>query len=191
MMLQHLNSNEEIEQKIGCLAAQIIDFLQSKNINKVCLLPVLNGGIPFSVEVSKHLSKTFPNLEMASVWISRYSMVKTNESTMNIQYHVDLDKFDHFLILDDILDTGETLNILINDLQVKGKEVYTAVLYDKIKSRTQNGLEKADFTCFEINTHLWLLGWGMDIHGIGRGLRNTYLIDPSCTSESLENELIS
>ena len=50
------------------------------------------------------------------------------------------------LLVDDILDKGHTLAASVSIVGLRGAEVFTAVLVDKIHDRRSQRLTKADFT---------------------------------------------
>jgi len=78
------------------------------------------------------------------------------------------------LLIDDILDEGVTLAALCDACRTAGaREVYTAVLLDKVHDR-KNGL-KASFTGLEVEDR-YVFGCGMDYKGYWRNLPGIYAI---------------
>jgi hypoxanthine phosphoribosyltransferase len=86
------------------------------------------------------------------------------------------------LVLDDILDEGETLAAVRAKLVEMGaSRVWTAVLTDKA-----NGLEKpvhADFVGFEVPDR-YVFGCGMDAYGLWRNLPAIYALNPDGAAQS-------
>ena len=73
------------------------------------------------------------------------------------------------IIIDDLMDTGETLlKVRESVLAISNENVYTAVLVDKLGNR--NNIFHPDFTCFVLDDDKWIVGYGMDYVGKFRGL---------------------
>ena len=81
------------------------------------------------------------------------------------------------LVLDDILDAGETLAAIRDKLLAMGAaRVWSAVLTDK-----DNGLAKplrADFVGLEVPDR-YVFGCGMDVYGLWRNLPAIYALNPA------------
>jgi hypoxanthine phosphoribosyltransferase len=74
----------------------------------------------------------------------------------------------NLLLVDDILDTGRTLRLLVRELTSRGAgEVRTCVFLDKPARRAVEF--EADFRCFEIED-LFVVGYGLDFAGHYRNL---------------------
>ena len=74
-----------------------------------------------------------------------------------------------YIIVDDLMDTGETLKKVIENIyQTVSKDVYSVVLLDKLGRR--NNIIQPDFSCFELYDDKWVVGYGMDYLGKFRGL---------------------
>ena len=77
------------------------------------------------------------------------------------------------LIVDDILDVGQTLYEIVEYCKKAGaKKVYTAALVDKLHDRKQ-GLLKADFTGLEVPDR-YVFGYGMDYKSYLRNVTGIY-----------------
>ena len=80
-----------------------------------------------------------------------------------------LDNGSPTIIVDDLMDTGETLKKVIENInQTVSKDVYSVVLLDKLGRR--NNIIQPDFSCFELYDDKWVVGYGMDYQGKFRGL---------------------
>ncbi|MFC1750480.1 hypoxanthine-guanine phosphoribosyltransferase [Pseudomonadota bacterium] len=78
------------------------------------------------------------------------------------------------LLIDDILDEGLTLEAIIHDCKTAGaKEVYSAVLVEKIRQRPID--VKADFVGLEVEDR-YLFGYGMDYKGYLRNAPGIYAV---------------
>ena len=85
------------------------------------------------------------------------------------------------LVLDDILDAGETLAAIRDKLLAMGAaRVWSAVLTDK-----DNGLAKplrADFVGLEVPDR-YVFGCGMDVYGLWRNLPAIYALNPDAVGK--------
>jgi hypoxanthine phosphoribosyltransferase len=81
------------------------------------------------------------------------------------------------LVVDDLLDAGNTLAAISNRLHAMGAaRVYTAVLVTKdVPGRA--GLQAADFSALHAPNR-WLVGCGMDYHGWLRNAPGIYALPP-------------
>ena len=80
-----------------------------------------------------------------------------------------LDKNSPSVIVDDIMDTGETLLTVSNKVkETSNSGIFTAVLLDKLGRR--NNVLEPDFSCFVLEDNKWIVGYGMDYEGKFRGL---------------------
>lgn len=81
------------------------------------------------------------------------------------------------LIVDDILDEGNTLADVISHCKGAGaSEVFSAVLIEKQHNRNFAGT-KADFTGLQVDDR-YVFGFGMDYRGYLRNLNGIYAIGP-------------
>jgi hypoxanthine phosphoribosyltransferase len=78
----------------------------------------------------------------------------------------------HILIIEDILDTGLTLQKIVQSLEeINPKSVKIAVMFDKPLARL-NELQ-ADFIGRKIESK-FIIGYGLDFDGFGRNLPDVY-----------------
>lgn len=93
------------------------------------------------------------------------------------------------LLVDDILDSGRTLEALCAELFVRGaREVRTCVFLDK-RARRVVGLE-ADHVCFEVDD-VFVVGFGLDYRGRYRNLPYVAALKPGVLAgqETIEGPL--
>ncbi len=82
------------------------------------------------------------------------------------------------VIVDDILDGGVTLQAIVDYCQEqKAKEIYTAVLVDKVGARLPGGHPQADFCGLEISNH-YVFGYGLDYKEYLRNAPGIYMVAP-------------
>ena len=123
---------EEIRSIVCRLGQEINRDYASKNLVIVC---VLKGSVMFSVDLAKQLD-TVCEME----FVRTYSYGNSTESSGKIQMLLDFDRPDFadcdFLIIEDIVDSGNTLKYLVEHLRSKGpRSVKTCTLLDKPSRR--------------------------------------------------------
>ena len=157
---------DEVQAAVARVAREINAALADAH---PLVLSVMGGAVVFTGQLLPQLD--FP-LDFDYVHVSRYGAGKQGgelrwkvEPRENVRGRT-------VLVVDDILDEGETLNAIrqrVLDLGAAG--FYSAVFADK-----QNGRQKpvrADFVGVEL-PHRFVFGYGMDIHGAWRNLPAIY-----------------
>ncbi|MCD7855792.1 MAG: hypoxanthine phosphoribosyltransferase [Clostridiales bacterium] len=150
-----LISEEQIKQRVGELAEQINKDLAGKEI---IILGVLKGSVFFITDLSRRL--TMP-AEMAFMDVSSY--YDSTHSSGEIKINLDLDliiKDKHLLIVEDIIDTGRTLHMLMERLRArKPASISLATLLNKPVAREFE--ITPDYVGFEIPDK-FVVGYGLD-----------------------------
>ncbi len=155
MNIDILISEKQIQHRVIMLAQDITQLFMDQ---KFILLTVEAGGIPFSKALKKEIHADY---EEETVQVSSYFGQKTSQSNPLIIQNWKI-KFSNqtILIIDDILDTGETLHKLKQELISLGaKNIYICVLLRKTRPRLVP--IDADFVGFEIEDH-FVVGFGLD-----------------------------
>lgn len=168
-------SEEEIKEKISSLAAMIDDDYAKKT---PVFLPILNGSFMFSADLLKQIS--IP-CRVSFVKISSYvgtvssGQIKTLIGLEESLFNQDI------IIVEDIIDTGLTLQKIVEELKGLGtKSVEVISLLRKKPARDKAIPVK--YLGFDIETE-FVVGYGLDYDGLGRNLRDIYKTDP----ENLSN----
>ena len=153
-----LISPEKISQKIDELAAQIALDYQGKSL---ILLGVLRGGFIVLADLSRALWRAgMRDIVVDFVKVSSYD----NDETRHTHPHVDLDLCiditgKHVLVVEDIADTGLTLDLLGTYLMANHpSSVKTFALLNKPSGRIVE--VKLDYVGFEVEG--WIEGYGLD-----------------------------
>jgi len=150
-----LFSPEEIKAKIKEIANQLNKDYNGEEVVFVC---VLKGSLPFFADLVREVN--FP-VTFDMVCVSSYGTSATSSGTLKIK----LDSGTPFegknvLIIEDILDTGNTLYNLMNHFAGRNpKSMKLCCLLDKPSRRTQN--INADYVGFEIPDE-FVVGYGLD-----------------------------
>lgn len=159
---------DTIQESIKRLAIDINKDLKDKD---PIFIAILNGSFMFAGDLMKHV--TVPS-EITFVRIASY---KGLTSTKNIREVLGLKeniKDRTVVILEDIVDTGHTIEGLINQFETHGpKEIKVATLLFKPKALVKD--VKPDYIALEIPND-FIVGYGLDYDGFGRNLQDIYKI---------------
>jgi hypoxanthine phosphoribosyltransferase len=145
---------DQIAQRVEQLGREIRrDFAGRDTV----VVAILNGTVLFLADLIRHLD--FP-LKLDFMGVSSYGGGTTaGESLLTKQTSADVRGKD-VLVVDDILDTGKTLDrVTLHLRQFKPRRLRTCVLLDK-KARRQIKI-KADYTGFQIPNE-FVVGYGLD-----------------------------
>ena len=153
-----LVSEEEIDRIVARIASEI-DRDYSRPDKRLVLLCILKGSIVFMGELMKKI--TVP-VEIDCMKVSSYGSGTSSSGNVNIILDVvrrDIADCD-FLIVEDIIDSGNTLSYLTGYLKLKGaKSVRTCTLLDKPSRR------KVEFTPDYVGVEIpdeFVVGYGLD-----------------------------
>lgn len=166
MNLDVLISEEEIAQKTKELGARISKDYEGKEITVIC---VLKGGVMFMVDLVKQI--TVP-LKMDFMVVSSYGDEFKSSGVVKIVKDLDQGITGrHVVIVEDIIDSGRTLNYLIKILKDRDPaSIEVCTLLDKPDQRVAD--VDAKYVGFEIENH-FVLGYGLDYKQLYRNL--TYI----------------
>ncbi|MBY0525732.1 MAG: hypoxanthine phosphoribosyltransferase [Gemmataceae bacterium] len=158
-----LISAERIAQRVSELGRQIRADYQGQ---PVTILGVLTGSLIFLSDLVRHLDLP---LRIALIQASSYRGAVTRPGDLHIQSDLVPDlKGRHVLLLDDILDTGQTLSHLVQHLRaMEPASLRVAVLLRKL-GRQQVALEP-DYCGFDI-PDAFVVGYGLDFNDEYRNL---------------------
>ena len=173
-----LVSAEELDSITTRIAAEI-DRDYRDMTGRLVLVCILKGSIVFMGDLMKKI--TLP-VEIDCMKVSSYGSGTTTSGSVNIHLDLlrpDLDKCD-ILIIEDIIDSGNTLTYLTKYLKHKGaKSVRTVTLLDKPSRR------QVDFVpdyCGKIIPDEFVVGYGLDYDETDRALPFVGILDPSVYS---------
>ena len=159
-----INSND-LKNRIKEVADEINNFYGTKE--PLTIICILRGAVMFFTELSKYLKMP---VKMEFVTLSSYGNSKKSTGhvkAVNLAIP-DLEN-QNALIVEDIVDTGLTLDFLMNFIRThcKVKSVKLAVLFDKKCARKFN--ITPDFSAFDIDDK-FIVGFGLDYNGYYRNL---------------------
>lgn len=159
-------TEEQIQARIETLAQELgIKYKDSCPI----LICVLNGSFMFAADLFRKLSS---QAEITFVKIASYS---GTESTGNVKELIGLDyriEGRNVIIIEDIVDTGNTIHALLTQLKVKQpKSIEVCTLLNKPSRREIE--VPVSYSGFEIPDR-FVVGYGLDLDGLGRNLPHIY-----------------
>jgi hypoxanthine phosphoribosyltransferase len=157
-----------IQERINELAAQINHDFAGR---EVVFIGVLNGAFIFAADLFKRI-----DLKARITFIKLASYTGTNSSGAIkelIGWNEDL-KDKSVIIIEDIVDTGFTLEHTVNNLIIRDvMDVKIATLLLKPDSYKKN--IHIDYIGFEIPND-FVVGYGLDYNGLGRNLTSVYTL---------------
>ena len=157
LAIETLLTEAVIRQRVVELAAEIAPQLSPKTV----VVALLKGAFVFSADLVRELSRHNVDLRLDFMVLSSYG--NETRSSGRVLINLDCQEFienREVLLLDDILDSGNTLTFAVNHLRYKGAgRILTCVLLDK-PSRRQTAFQ-ADFVGFSIPDR-FVVGYGID-----------------------------
>jgi len=165
-----LLDGDKIRNKIQELASTIEKNLP---IEQTTFLVVMNGAFMFGAYLISHFA--FP-VKTNFIYLPSYTGMRKKTGGTTIPEDIELpDKNEHILIIDDILDSGETLTKLtgfFKEKVYKNNKIKVCVLLVKDKKREYDVVP--DFYGFVI-PDVFVVGFGLDYNGKGRNLSSIYM----------------
>lgn len=148
-----LVTSQQIDKRLDTLASEI------KAADFDVILSVLTGSYIFTADLSRKIADT--ELEIAFIKASSYGDSTESKGTVKISGLEKLDiKGKRILLIDDILDTGNTMKALVETLlKLEPASIKTCVLLNKESRRVVDC--HADFVGFEIEDK-FVVGYGLD-----------------------------
>ena len=169
---QILLSEEQIQNKVKELGKILTEEYAGKN---PIVVGVLKGVVMFYADMIREIKVP---CQMDFMWVSSYS---GTHSTGNMMVRQDLSadiKDRHVLILEDIFDTGNSLDFTVKHLKARGPaSVKICTLLDKPERRNPRITLEADYTGFTI-PNAFVVGYGLDFDEKYRNLPYIGILKP-------------
>ena len=150
-----LLTEEQIQKRICEMGKQITNEYKGETL---LVVGILKGAIVFFSDLARKLDL---DVEMDFMSVSSYGSSAQSSGAAKLLKDLDYDiKGKNVLIVEDIIDTGLTLNYLVNSLEARNpKSLKTCCLLDKPSRRKTKFCP--DYIGFEVPDE-FLVGYGLD-----------------------------
>jgi len=165
-----LISREDIREKVRGLAAQISADYAGKDI---LLVGVLKGAMIFLADICREINLP---VVIDFIVLSSYGLEAQTSGVVLLRKDID-DNIEgkHVIIVEDIIDTGVTLNFLKGHFETRAPaSLKTCVAFDKFSRRTVD--ITPDYYGFQIPDK-FVVGYGLDYANLYRNLHDLRVID--------------
>ncbi|MEX0961324.1 MAG: hypoxanthine phosphoribosyltransferase [Simkaniaceae bacterium] len=159
---------EEIDQKINAFGSYLNQFYKNQPL---IIVGILKGSICFIADLIRKLDIPF---ELEFIQCQSYGDKGMTPGKLTISYLDFLAVKDKpLLLIDDILDTGQTLTQVIQELKkLEPASIKSCVL---LKKKNKSPLS-VDHVLFEIEDR-FVIGYGLDYKEKYRGLKGLYQVE--------------
>jgi hypoxanthine phosphoribosyltransferase len=159
-------SESEIIAAVRNVAHQINDDYIGK---RPLLVPVLNGSFIFAADLIKELML---DCEVSFIKASSYRGVTSTGDVLSLIGLNDNIEGRHLIIIEDIVDTGNTLAAILPHMREKNPASLKIASLLLKPSSLQHDIQ-IDYVGIEIPNE-FVVGYGLDYNGLGRNLRDIY-----------------
>lgn len=161
-------SEEEIKSIVNKIAEEI-DKAYSEINEPLILISILDGSFIFMADLIRQLKI---DVEIEFVKLQSYEGTSSRGEVAHLLKLTKSMQGKHVLVIEDIIDTGLTIDIFLEEL--KKKETASIKVCALLsKPDAHNDIVPIDFVGKEIKPH-FVIGYGLDIDGLGRNLSSIY-----------------
>ncbi|MDO4939789.1 MAG: hypoxanthine phosphoribosyltransferase [Lachnospiraceae bacterium] len=159
-----LLTEEEVNRRITEVAEEINKDYNGEPIHMIC---ILKGGVMFMCELAKRIKGP---VSFDFMDVSSYGHNTESSGVIKILKDLDEDiEGRNVLLVEDIIDTGKTLNKLSQLLYTRGpKSIKICTMLDKPSRRVEKEVF-VDYRCFQI-PNKFVVGYGLDYNQKYRNL---------------------
>ena len=164
------------EQQIQARIQELGELLPQESADKTpVIIGVLKGVVVFYADMIRHIQVP---CQMDFMWISSYAGTNST-GKMVVRQDVTADiRGRHVLILEDIFDTGNSLEFTVNHLKERNPaSIRICTLLDKPERRRPGVTLKADYVGFTI-PNAFVVGYGLDYNEKYRNLPYVGILKP-------------
>lgn len=159
-------SADKINAKVDELATQINSDYKDKT---PLFLPILNGSFMFASDLLKEIK--IP-CRVSFVKVASYSGTASTGQLKTLIGHEESLFNQDIVIIEDIVDTGLTLQKIIEELRGLGAKSVEAVALLRKKAAREKEVD-VKYIGFELEQE-FVLGYGLDYDGLGRNHKDIY-----------------
>ena len=158
------------ETEISAIVHSMANQINNSGVKDPLFIAVMNGAFLFAADVMRKI--TIPNAEISFIKLSSYSGTETTGTVNELIGISDDISNRNIVILEDIIDTGLTLNKIMSLLKKENvADIKIATLLFKSESY------KSDISIDYIGKSIpndFVVGYGLDYDEIGRNLPHIY-----------------
>ncbi len=159
-------SEGRIREKVKSLADRINTDYKDKT---PLFLPILNGSFIFAADLIKEITLS---CRLSFVKISSYQGVQSTGQLKTLIGHEESLFQQDIIVVEDIIDSGLTLEKILKELGDLGANSVEAVCLLRKRPAREKDIS-AKYIGFEIEDE-FVLGYGLDYDGLGRNLKELY-----------------
>lgn len=163
-----LINTDAIEKRVKTIGAQISEDYKD---TRPLFIGVLNGSFLFIADLVKEV-----NIPCEITFIKLSSYYGGTESTLKIRNDIDISvdiKNRDIIIIEDIVDTGNTAHYLIDKLKLKQPASIKLCSLLLKPASLQKKVDELKYIGFEIAND-FVVGYGLDYKEMGRNLKDIY-----------------
>ena len=150
-----LLTEEQIQNRIRELGKVLTEEYKDKN---PIIVGVLKGVVVFYADIIRHIQVP---CQMDFMWISSYSGTESKQMTVRQDLTADVEGR-HVLILEDIFDTGNSLDFTVKHIMARNPaSLKICTLLDKPERRNPKVKLEADWVGFTVPNE-FVVGYGLD-----------------------------
>ena len=154
----------EIDRRIEKLAVDLAPKLAGKSWTAIV---ILLGATPFAADLLRALALQGVDVGFDALWLESYRDERSSSGRVVVRADIQRPIKDRgVLILDDVFDTGRTLEFARSHLMAKGARETLTCVFARKPEAVREGL---DFWAYDAPPR-YLVGYGMDDAGRWRGL---------------------
>lgn len=156
-------SEAEISRRMRAIAHTVA----TARVRPDIVVPVLVGAFVFAADLTRALAREGLDIPVEFLWLRSYGAAREASEIAVLAGPDETVRGKNILLIDGVLDRGHTI-ATARDLLVEAGalSVTIAVVVDK---RRAGATVRADFACFK-GVEDFIVGYGMDDAGLGRGL---------------------
>lgn len=159
--------HDQIKKRIRLIGTQI-NLAYEKQVP--VFIGILNGSFMFMADLMKEIDIA---AEICFIKLSSYEGATQKENVQEIiGLCVDI-KDREVIIIEDIIDTGNTLNFLLEKVAEKGPASISVCTLLLKPNKLKHHFDNIAYVGFEIPDD-FVVGYGMDFNGLGRNLKDIY-----------------
>jgi hypoxanthine phosphoribosyltransferase len=159
-------ANENILSRVKEIAKEIDEFYINKEFVIIC---TLKGAFRFFSDLSFFM-KSDPKVLFTKP--SSYLGLKSSDIKLDLELNIEDVENKHILIIEDIIETGKTMQLLIQDLSKKDVKTFKIASL-LTKPQILSNVLGIDYVGFEISNR-FVVGYGLDYNELGRNLNDLY-----------------